>query len=566
MHARRFFALVLLAFGIAASGCAAAQDETDAAQSEDAIHAWTNGPSVRQLYKVISQVNAADGTVKDNSGRLAKELSTVGPALTRPQQSAYVAAFNAEPSVEQARRDFVTSSTALRDFLASEAGGGQIKKIAKLPGGDGAARSLFEAYERLATTPVALPAAEFAAWTLDARNRNDALAKAVAKYDWTNKVLTPALTRGAGEALVEADGDAESAFSAFVGRVGFLAYAGQDHIEAYTGWIALTASLRSRDLQAFERLEPRLQKLPVVGALLAVGVLYNSLSAGNDIRNGEFSQETLDSIGDAAQGLSGALVSISNAGLLARYGGTAAATFSKFIERITPGLGVICTTAALRRHWGEAEGPGAVGAYIGALGDTIALVGVLAESFGVTAPLAAIIVGLGYTISFLGDVVRDWLIAKFITDEERACLAKAGIPTAVADVLVRTNARLMQEWASDLKYDAPKIQWLAAHAPDTLTAGWLKGFDVKSFEALVNAFGYGADGGFALLQRIPDATTEANGGEGVYAFVNGLQLWSYKDANAKAEWLGVVRTQAESGYDPSYARPFQNALGYLQAH
>lgn len=564
MFGRRLIQVAWLVGAFSMVGCAATTDTTD--NDASAIHQWTNGPKVKKLYSLKGAVDSAESAVNDNSSRLAKELSTIGPALTPGQQSLYVAAFNNEASVQDARRSFVAASIAFRDFLTSSSGGGDIKRVARLSGGDGAARSLFEGYERLATTPVALPAAEFAAFVLDRRNAGDPLVRAVAHYDWSNKVLTPAITRGAGEALAEAGGDTASAFSTFVERLGPLAYAGQDHIEAYTGWIALTSTIRNGNLAAFERLEPALQKLPLVGAFLAVGALYNALSAGADISNGEISQETLDSLGDAAQGLSGALVSFSNAGLLARFGGTATASFSTFLERITPGLGVICTTAALRRHWGERNDTGSLGAYIGVLGDTIALVGVLAESFGVTAPLAAIITGLGYTISFLGDAVRDWLIAKAITDEERSCLAKAGISRPIADVLVKVNAKDMQEWAIDLKYDAGKLQWLAANAPDTLTAGWLSGFDVRAFEKLVSAFRLNSDGGFALLQAVPDAVTEANGAHGVYVFVNGVQPWSYSGPNAKAEWSTALRQGSQTGWDPGYARAFANAVRYLDSH
>lgn len=247
---------------------------------------------------------------------------------------------------------------------------------------------------------------------------------------------------------------------------------------------------------------------------MGIGVLFNLISAGADFQKGDVTQETFATVGDAAQQLGNALIGITHAERLGQFGGAAASTFTKFVERITPGLGVLCTTASLRTHIEQTGGDGAIGAYIGALGDSIALVGVLAESFGVTAPLAAIITGLGFTLSFLGDMIHDWLAAEAIVAEERQFLGSSGVDAALAAVLVRVNAKHMQEWAANLHYDAPRLQWLAGHAPETLTSRWFSGLKVDGFKNLVKDLGYATDGGFALLQAIPNATTESRGAHG----------------------------------------------------
>lgn len=557
---RSFYALlVLLATVVLAGGCAAETGEQD----ESDINSFFDGPVVRRLISLMKDVDEAGAATTDDKGRLAKEMSTFGPALTKAQQASYVAAYQKLDRVVTNQRRYVAASKALRDFMVGQDGGAALKAAA--PRTSAAAEALFLGHQKLASTPYALPAAGFAAWALDRRNQSTPLARSLTKYDWQGEVLTPAITHGAGQAVAEAQGDPQAAFAKLSEQLGALAYITQDHVEVYSGWTALVATMRTRDMTAFNRLDARIGKLPVVGALMSVGALYNILAVAGDVQNGDIGQETFATAGDAAQQLSRALVSISEAGLLGRFGGGAAATFSTFIQRITPGLGILCTTASLRNHIAKTGNDGAIGAYIGALGDVIALVGVLAESFGVTAPLGSIIVGLGFTLSFLGDIVQDWLAEKAIVAEERLLLRAARIDDKVASVLVAVNAKHLQAWSDNLKYDAAKLQWLAANAPATLTSGWLSGFRVEGFEKLVRDYGLTSDGGFALLQSIPDAVTESGGSNGAYDFVRDIGGWSFSGADVRGQWLRAVDAQARLN-PADHARTFTNAAAYLRTH
>ncbi len=557
---RPFAALLVLLAGLALSGGCAAdggdQDESD-------INSFFDGPVVRRLISLMKDVDEAEAATADDKSRLAKEMSTFGPALTKAQQTAYVAGYQKLERVVANQRRYVIASRALRDFMGAPEGGGALKSAA--PRTAAAAEALFLGHQKLASTPYALPAAGFAAWAIDRRNQTGPLARSLAKYDWPGEVLTPAITHGAGQAVAEAQGDPQGVFAKLTEQLGSLMYANQDHMEVYAGWAALVTTVRTRDMSAFNRLDSRLAKLPVVGALMAVGVLYNVLSVAGDVQGGNVSQETFATAGDAAQQLSRALISISEAGLLGRFGGGAAATFSTFLQRITPGLGILCTTASLRNHIAKTGSDGAIGAYIGALGDVIALAGVLAESFGVTAPLGSIIVGLGFTLSFLGDIVQDWLAESAIIAEERLLLRAARIDEKVASVLVGVNARHLQAWSDVLKFDAVKLQWLATNAPNTLTAGWLSGFRVDGFAALVRDLGYANDGGFAVLQSIPDAVTESGGAGGVYDFVRDIGPWSFSGADLRAQWLRAIDAQAKLA-PAEHARAFSNAATYLRAN
>lgn len=549
-------ALFVLVFG---SGCAAATEE-DADTSEDEINRFFDGPVVRKLINLSNEVDAAAGAKASDKDRLVKELSTFGAALTKNQQTAYVSAYGRLERVTSNERRYVAASRALHDFMISPEGGGALQAAA--PRTSSAAEGLFEGFKKLATTPYALPAASFAARMLDRRNQSDPVVRSVSRYAWEAEVLTPAITHGAGQALAEAEGDREGALSILTEKLGVLAYATQDRTEVYAGWTALVTTWRTKDMKAFGRLESRLLKTPVVGAFMSVGVLFNLMAAGGDIQNGEIGQETLATLGDAAQQLSRALVSVSEAGLIGRFGGTAIATFSKFIERITPGLGILCTTASLRNHIEKTGSDGAIGAYIGAVGDVIALTGVLAESFGVTAPLGAIITGLGFTISFLGDVIQDWLAEAAIKAEEKQLLRTAGVETAVADVLVDVNAKHLQGWAADLRFDAAKLQWIAKNAPDMLTAGWLSGFKVDGFERLVRDLRY-TDGGWALLQSVyerPSGSINTS-----YDFVRDIGGWSFTGQDLRGQWLRAVQGQVASG-PQEHTRAFTRAAAFISTH
>lgn len=561
MILRRFVLLLLLGCVAFATGCAAEGEDEGTESDEAEINRFFDGPVVRQLINLQNNVDSASGAISEDKSRLAKEMSTFGPALTKAQQTAYVNAYNKLERVKNNEKDYLEACRALRDFMQSAEGGGALKVAA--PKTKSAAEAIFEGHKKLASTPYALKSAGFAAWVLDKRNAALPVVKAVAGFDWTNEVLTPALTHGAGQAVAEADGDTEAALAKLTEQLSPLLYATQDHMEVYMGWTALVTTIRSRDMKAFQTLEKRLMKMPVVGAFMSVGVLFNVLAGSADVQNGEISQETLATFGDAAQQLSRTLVSLADAGRLGRFASTTS-VFTKFIQRITPGLGVLCTTAALREHIEKMGSDGAIGAYIGALGDVIALTGVLAESFGVTAPLGAIITGLGFTISFLGDFIQDWLAERAVQAEEKQLLKVVGLSDAIADVLVAVNAKHFQAWASDLKYDATKLQWIAARAPSMLTAGWLSGFSVDGFKKLVADLRY-TDGGFALLQSIPDAVTETDGMNGPYDFVRDIGSWSFSGSDLRGQWIRAAQAQTQLG-PQNHVRVFTNAGTYLSSH
>lgn len=548
--------LLALVFG---AGCSAASEEESEA-SEDELNRFFDGPVIRKLLNLSNDIDSASAAQKDDNERLAKELSTFGPALTKAQQTTYVAAYGRLDRVVANKKRYVTAARALRDFMTSEEGGGALKAAA--PRIASAAEGLFEGHKKLSTTPYALSAANFAGWVLDRRTQGNPVVRAIAKFDWEKEVLTPAITHGTGQALAEAEGDREGALSILADKLGVLSYATQDRAEVYAGFTALQATWRTRDMTAFNRLESRLLKTPVVGAFMSVGVLFNVLAAGGDIQNGEIGQETLATLGDAAQQLSRAMVSLSEANLLGRFGGAAAATFTKFIERITPGLGVLCTTASLRNHIEKTGNDGAIGAYIGAVGDVIALTGVLAESFGVTAPLGAIITGLGFAISFLGDAIQDWLAHTALVAEEKQLLGAAGVEARTADVLVSINAKHFRVWAADLQWDASKLQWLAKNVPDALTAGWLSGFSVEGFKSLIVDLRY-ADGGYALLQSVYEPPTGSI--NTAYDFVRDVSGWRFSGADLRGQWLRAMQAQAASG-PAEHGRAFTKAAAYVEAH